>query len=85
MARNRKRAESDLSFVELAKAIGNRPPAKNIAVGVTGKRHAGPVKDEIEHFMICPVCGQEIDMRNLAEVLHHDNPHHEPLKYPTSR
>ncbi|WP_287122000.1 hypothetical protein [Mesorhizobium sp.] len=27
-------------------------------------------------------CGQEIDMRDLGEALHHAMPSHKPLKYP---
>lgn len=34
---------------------------------------------EAEHFSICPACGQTIDYRKLAQVLHHRNPGHPPL------
>lgn len=35
--------------------------------------------DEAEHFIICPSCGQAYDCRRLGDVLHHDEPGHEPL------
>ncbi|PAQ04203.1 hypothetical protein CIT25_01575 [Mesorhizobium mediterraneum] len=58
------------------------PRTNNEATSFKGKRHDGQVKDEREHFTICPVCGQEIDMRDLGEALHHAMPSHKPLKYP---
>jgi len=30
------------------------------------------MKDEREHFILCPACGRWIDMRNLGEVLEHE-------------
>lgn len=35
--------------------------------------------DEASHFEICPTCGQAFDCRRLGDVLHHDEPEHEPL------
>jgi hypothetical protein len=29
--------------------------------------------------MACPTCGQAIDMRQLGQVLHHDEPGHLPI------
>ena len=40
---------------------------------------APDLEDEREHFMICPECGQAFDCRKLGDVLHHDEPGHEPL------
>lgn len=40
---------------------------------------APDLEDEAEHFMICPECGQAFDCRKLGDVLHHDEPGHEPL------
>ena len=34
---------------------------------------------EGEHFMVCPGCGQPIDCRDPAAVLHHEEPGHRPL------
>lgn len=34
---------------------------------------------EAEHFITCPECGQAIDCRRLGDVLHHDEPGHEPI------
>ena len=45
-----------------------------------GKRDGGPPPREEHHFMSCPVCGQAIDMRDLRQVLWHDEPGHEPLE-----
>lgn len=36
--------------------------------------------DEAQHFMNCAICGQSFDMRNLFEVLYHEQPNHEPIK-----
>ena len=37
------------------------------------------VQDEAEHFYLYPCCGQAVDMRRLGDVLHHEEPGHEPL------
>ncbi|RWM13547.1 MAG: hypothetical protein EOR73_28520 [Mesorhizobium sp.] len=44
-----------------------------------GRDHDAPDKDEAAHIQICPVCGQEMDMRDLGIALHHATPDHEPL------
>jgi hypothetical protein len=36
-------------------------------------------EDEAEQFYLCPSCGQAVDMRRLGDVLHHEEPGHEPL------
>jgi len=33
---------------------------------------------EAEHFYVCSVCGQAVDMRQLADVLYHEELQHEP-------
>ena len=38
-------------------------------------------EDESEHFMQCRACGQYFDMRDLGQVLHHEDPGHEPIPY----
>ena len=43
------------------------------------ERIGGEPCREAEHFMRCPECGQMFDMRRLGDVLHHDEPGHEPL------
>lgn len=35
--------------------------------------------DEAEHFEVCVTCGQAFDLRNLGDVLHHDQEMHERL------
>jgi Fe2+ or Zn2+ uptake regulation protein len=34
---------------------------------------------EVEHFVICPECGQIFDCREEAEVRHHARANHEPI------
>jgi len=36
-----------------------------------------PVTDETEFFEKCTVCGQWIDIRDLAELLRHEEPGHQ--------
>lgn len=48
--------------------------------GITGTRDDGEPADEAEHFYVCPVCRQAFDQRDLAQVIHHAQPVHEPLK-----
>ncbi|MER9842543.1 hypothetical protein NKJ59_14995 [Mesorhizobium australicum] len=45
-----------------------------------GKLHGAPVRDERDHFYACPSCGQEVDMRDLRQVIWHEEPGHEPLE-----
>ncbi|MBZ9759517.1 hypothetical protein LB553_01270 [Mesorhizobium sp. CA8] len=49
-------------------------------IGKTGKRHGEEPVSEIGHFMVCPVCGQAFDRRDLGQVLYHAEPLHEPLE-----
>ncbi len=43
----------------------------NLGIGV---RQGLPVTDEMEHFVRSPRCGQKLDMRDLAQVYHHNTP-----------
>ena len=45
---------------------------------IIGERVDKPDASEAEHFMQCPVCGGYVDMRDLGQVLEHD----EPLPHP---
>lgn len=47
--------------------------------GIVGQRVGGDPLDEAEHFFLCPSCDQPVDMRDLAAVIHHEVPGHEPL------
>lgn len=58
----RRKSKVDLARAELTKVLRDRPPARNIAVCHKGTDHDAPYKPEAEHFVICPICGQEIDM-----------------------
>lgn len=42
-----------------------------------GKRIGDEIADESEHFTTCGECGDLFDMRDLEEVLHHEEPGHE--------
>jgi DNA ligase D-like protein (predicted ligase) len=42
-------------------------------------RIAAPDIEEAEHFILCEACQQLVDRRKLGDVLHHDEPGHEPL------
>jgi hypothetical protein len=33
---------------------------------------------EVDHFYVCSVCGQAVDMRQLADVLYHEELTHNP-------
>ena len=37
------------------------------------------VEHEVEHFYVCELCGQAVDMRRLGDVLHHVEEDHERL------
>lgn len=37
-------------------------------------------EDEAEHFELCVTCGQAFDMRDLEQVLYHDEEMHEPMR-----
>lgn len=47
------------------------------AMSFPAKRKGGAPNDEMEHFMQCGECGQYFDMRDLVEVLRHEEPGHE--------
>lgn len=38
-----------------------------------------PAACKVEHFITCRICGQAVDVRNLGDVLHHEDPEHAPL------
>jgi hypothetical protein len=31
------------------------------------------------HFYVCRACGQAVDMRKLGDLIHHEQPEHEPI------
>lgn len=35
---------------------------------------------EADHFLLCPACGQAIDVRQLMQVLHHEEAGHERVR-----
>jgi hypothetical protein len=32
-----------------------------------------------DNFYVCPQCGQAVDMRDLGQVFHHEEPGHKPI------
>jgi len=52
----------------------------NPASGIIGRRVGPEPADESAHFEVCDICGQAVDMRNLAQVLHHYEPEHTPIR-----
>ncbi|RWQ32780.1 MAG: hypothetical protein EOS21_30875 [Mesorhizobium sp.] len=57
-----------------------RYPTNNAGTGFKGQDHDQPIKPEAQHFEHCPICGQDFDMRDLGQVLHHAKPEHQPLQ-----
>ena len=55
----------------------------NRAKGIVGKRVDREPEHEFEHFCACPACGQLVDMRDLGQVFHHEEPGHEPIDDPS--
>jgi hypothetical protein len=49
----------------------------NPASGIVGKRVGGKPVNEVDHFFVCPRCGQAVDKRDLGQVFHHEEPGHE--------
>ncbi len=49
------------------------------AKGIKGHREGGDPEDERENFYICQTCGQPVDMRDLYQVMHHEQPVHKPI------
>jgi hypothetical protein len=46
---------------------------------IPGKLHGGEPADEMDNFYTCPICGQQVDMRDLRQVIWHERPKHKPL------
>ena len=45
-----------------------------------GVRIGGPeVTSEADHFYVCAACKQAVDMRDLGQVFHHEEPGHQPI------
>ncbi len=48
---------------------------------IPGKLHGGDLADEDDNFYTCPICGQQVDMRDLRQVIWHERPKHRPLLF----
>ncbi|TJV20159.1 MAG: hypothetical protein E5Y07_00535 [Mesorhizobium sp.] len=46
---------------------------------IASHRHEGDPVDEQENFYACKACGEQVDMRDLRQVLWHEQPGHWPL------
>lgn len=51
----------------------------NPGSGLFGVRVGGEPENEAGHFYRCKACGQAVDMRDLGQVFHHEEPGHTPL------
>ena len=51
----------------------------NLGKGIIGHREGGDPKNELDNFYTCKACGQAVDMRDLGQVCHHEDPGHEPI------
>lgn len=47
--------------------------------GIVGVRVEGEPESEGGHFYLCPSCRQSVDMRDLRQVIHHEQPGHKPV------
>lgn len=45
---------------------------------IQGHRIAPNSVNGLDHFYTCAECGQAVDMRNLEQVFHHEEPGHTP-------
>ncbi len=50
-------------------------------IDVIGERLAGEVEHDRAYFYACPACGQPVDKRDLAAVMHHEEVGHAPLPW----
>lgn len=46
---------------------------------LAGKRVGGDPENEADHFMECRGCGQNFDMRDLGQIIHHEQAGHKPI------
>ena len=51
----------------------------NPGTGWKGVRVGPQPENEADHYFNCKRCGQAVDMRDLGQVLHHEQLEHEPL------
>ena len=56
----------------------NKPD--NPGVDIIGTREGPPIPEE-DNFFVCSRCGQAVDMRDLGQVFHHEEPDHEPTTH----
>ncbi|RTM07518.1 MAG: hypothetical protein EKK31_11220 [Hyphomicrobiales bacterium] len=47
---------------------------------IVGRHHCGEPMGRPDHFLLCPACGQAIDLRDLRQVIWHQRPAHGPLE-----
>src|SRR5260370_24494625 len=61
-----------------------KSPAMRIKPGqiIGNLVHGAPPPTEDGYFYACPDCGQAVDERDLAQVIHHETPDHTPMRLP---
>lgn len=52
---------------------------EKLGAGIKGTFDGAEPRDESEHFEVCPICGQAIDLRELEQVIYHGQPEHQPI------
>lgn len=59
-----------------ASPLPRRRPARQ---ELNAKPFLATAADTAEHFYACATGGEEVDRRRLGDVLHHEEPEHEPI------
>jgi hypothetical protein len=72
------RDESGEELLELALNYQEKIPTKIIDGGPPD--HHGPTSNGDDRFYVCVVCGQEVERRDMRQVMWHEQPDHEPLE-----
>ncbi|WP_192255761.1 DUF6894 family protein [Mesorhizobium caraganae] len=72
------RDENGEELLELALNYQEKILTKIFDVGPSN--HHGPKSNGDDRFYVCSVCGQEVDQRDIRQVLWHAQPDHEPLE-----
>lgn len=64
----------------MAEHTASRPRQRRAQRRPIEERVSAPdLGDEFDHFVQCDGCGQNVDRRDLAQLLHHEQPAHDPV------
>ncbi len=53
-------------------------PTREVGIVKPGVCVSHEITDESQHFCPCASCGQLFDMRDLSDVMYHEEPDHKP-------